>query len=364
MKVGIFDPYLDILGGGERYTLTIASHLSERGYRVDIFWNDEKVKKDIKERLGINLRKIKFVEDIFSSRRNLTQKWQITRKYDIIFYLSDGSIPFLFGKRNFIYFLVPFTNVNGRSFLNKIKLKRIHQTISISEFTKKYIDQEYGVKSRVIYPPLAIEDFKPGKKENLIISVGRFIKSMDYQEGLIRPLHSKKQDFLIEVFKQMCDQGLENWRLVLIGGALKEDKSYVSTLKKAASGYPIEVRTNIKFTELKKYYGRAKIYWHATGFGENEQKHPERMEHFGITTVEAMSAKAVPVVINKGGQPEIVKHKVNGLLWETRSDLVKATLQLIESENLWKKLSSQAIKDSQKFSKKVFCQRIDGLIKD
>jgi len=262
-----------------------------------------------------------------------------------------------------LLFLVPFTKVNGRSLLNRAKLKRFHQVVTISKFNKKFIDQEYGVKSQVIYPPAMVEVFKPGEKENVIISVGRFVKPIKHQKGLIRPLHSKKQEILIEVFKKMCDQGLKNWRLILAGGAVKEDKNYVERLKKLAKSYPIELKTNIEFADLKKYYGKAKIYWHATGFGEDEQKHPERMEHFGITTVEAMSAGCVPIVINKGGQPEIVTDKVDGFLWKTKTDLVKATLQLIKSPKLWQKLSSQAIKDSRQFSEKVFNQKINEIIK-
>jgi len=354
MKVGIFDPYLDSLGGGERYTMTLAEHLSQQGHKVDVFWDDEEVKKDIKRRLGINLGKIKFVEDIFSSKKNLPQKAQITRKYGLIFYLSDGSVPFLFAKNNILHFQVPFKGVNGRSALNRIKLKKFSHIICNSYFTKKYIDQEYGVKSQVIYPPVAVGDFKSAEKENLILSVGRFT----------RALHAKKQHILISGFKQMIKADLSGWRLILVGGARDEDKRYIEKLKKMAKGFPIEILVNIDFTTLQRFYGKAKIFWHAAGFEEDEGIHPERMEHFGIATVEAMAAGCVPVVINKGGLPEIVSHGVNGLLWEKKSNFVRATLELIKSQNLWQKLSSQAIRDSQKFSKKVFCQKIDELIKD
>jgi glycosyltransferase involved in cell wall biosynthesis len=364
MKAGIYDPYLNILGGGERYVMTLVEYLNQEGYEVDIFWNDKAIKSKIEKQLGINLNRVNFVEDIFYSRgnlprtttswvRGLLKKWKITRRYDLIFYLSDGSVPFLFAKRNILHFQVPFTNVNGRSALNKIKFLKINKVICNSKFTKKFIDKEYGIKSEVVYPPVDVEKFKAGEKEDIILSVGRFTKA----------LHAKKQHILIEVFKKMCNRGLKDWELILIGGTLKGDRNYIKSIRELARNYPIKVLTDIKFSDLKKFYSRAKIFWHAAGFGEDETKHPERMEHFGIAVVEAMAAGCVPIVINKGGLSEIVTHKVNGLLWETRSDLIKATLQLIKSQNLWQKLSSQAIKDSQKFSKKVFCRRIYELIK-
>ena len=42
MKAGIYDPYLDTLGGGERYVLAVANCWLKRGWNVNIFW--EKVK--------------------------------------------------------------------------------------------------------------------------------------------------------------------------------------------------------------------------------------------------------------------------------------------------------------------------------
>ncbi|MCJ7792955.1 MAG: glycosyltransferase, partial [Candidatus Marinimicrobia bacterium] len=96
---------------------------------------------------------------------------------------------------------------------------------------------------------------------------------------------------------------------------------------------------------------------------ENEDEHPERMEHFGITTVEAMAAGCVPVVVAKGGQPEIVKNKSTGFLWQSKTELIQKTRQLIKSPKLWQKLSLEAIKESQNFRQEVFCQKFDGIIK-
>jgi len=95
---------------------------------------------------------------------------------------------------------------------------------------------------------------------------------------------------------------------------------------------------------------------------EDEDRHPERMEHFGITTVEAMSAGCVPIVIKKGGQPEVVRHMVEGFLWNNLKNLKKYTLKLISDNNLWKKMKHASVKRAQKFNIDNFKKEINRFI--
>jgi glycosyltransferase involved in cell wall biosynthesis len=339
-KAGIYDPYLDTLGGGERYTMTIAEYLLAKNWEVDIFWNDSSIKSKINQRLGIEIEQANFLPDIF--QKSIWEKYKILKNYDLIFYLSDGSVPFLFAKKNILHFQVPFHGIDGKNFLNRIKLKNIDAVVCNSYFTKKFIDKEYGVKSIVVYPPVAVE-------ENIILSVARFTDA----------LHNKRQDVLVEVFKKMVNEGLEGWRLFLVGGDA-EGKNLVAKLREESRGYPIEILTNISFEELKKIYAKAKIFWHAAGYGIDEKKQPEKVEHFGISPVEAMAAGCVPVVINKGGIPEIIRNEKDGFLWEEKEDLLKITFDLIKNPLKIEKFSQKVIKSSQRFSKDVFNQKIDN----
>lgn len=350
MKIGIFDPYLDSLGGGERYALTVAEHLS-KDHQIEIFWDGRDLKSEIKTRLSLNLDKTKFVSNVFTREKSLLEKLVKTSSYDLIFYLSDGSIPTSAAKSNILHFQTPFSHIKAKTVFNRLKLSRFNWVICNSYFTKKFIDKTYGVKSVVIYPPVDVLSFSPRRKRNLILSVGRFTGSLE----------NKKLEVMIEVFKSLVDRGLTAWDFHLIGGMLENDKEYFEKLKSQVSGYPIRLLPNTSFSELKKYYSEAKIYWHAKGYGENEEKSPERFEHFGISCVEAMAAGGVPVVFNGGGLREIIKEGC-GFLWSTKKELQGFTGELIRNKDKFLRLSIEARRRAYDFSKENFLRRFDEII--
>ena len=86
------------------------------------------------------------------------------------------------------------------------------------------------------------------------------------------------------------------------------------------------------------------------------------MEHFGISTVEAQAAGAVPVVINKGGQKEIIKDKKNGRLWSTKTQLYEITKNLIKNKSEMLRLSKRAVQDSKRFSQERFTKEYEKII--
>lgn len=379
-KAAIYDPYLDTLGGGERYCLTVAEILLKNGYKVDLFWSKDKTLiNTAQKRFFLNISDINIVPDIFglsvecidlienkeaisnlSKSRpplhenlfkkisNFVKKIKITNDYDLFFYLSNGSTPFLFAKDNFLHIQVPL--VSQINFYSKFSLffKRffLKNIIFNSEFTANFFTYQFPKKTKTIYPPVDVKKFSASQpKENIIISVGRFDNI----------LNSKKQDILIKCFKTI-NQHNKDWKLVLAGASLDqpEKNSFLNHLKFLSKNLPVEFVINPDFDTLKNLYSKAKIYWHAAGYSVNQQKHPEETEHFGITVVEAMASGLVPLVVAKGGLPEIVKNDRNGYLWTTESELVAKTQLLIADSKLLGTTANQARMDSNKFSKENF----------
>lgn len=88
----------------------------------------------------------------------------------------------------------------------------------------------------------------------------------------------------------------------------------------------------------------------------------KQSEHFGIATVEAMAAGCVPVVINKGAQPEIVQHGINGFLWSTLEELKKYTLLVAQDHPLREQLSQAARERARFFDSENFLRRFMKLL--
>ena len=361
-KAAIYDPYIDTLGGGEKYLLTIAQILLKHDYQLDIFTNlDNSILKKAEDRFFLDLKGAKTTPDIFRSRGpiSLLKKAFISAHYHVFIYLNDGSVPLLFSKNNYLHVQVPFDKDPSlfNKLLNLLKLSLFKKIFVNSKFTQSRVRQIYWKNSQVLYPPIDTQNFIPSPhKKNYIVSVGRFDNI----------LNAKKQDLMIEAFTQLVDKNnLKNWQYILIGGSLQsEDKNnYLIHLKHLARKYPIKFLINASFSTLKKYYSESKIFWHAAGFGIDEAKNPQQTEHFGMSTVEAMAAGTVPIVVNKGGLKETVQNGVNGFLWHTPEELISKTQLLIGHSDMLSSMSQKAIVDSKKFSVDSFEKNFMEIIK-
>lgn len=352
MLIGIYDPYLDDLGGGEKYMLTMASCLS-KNHEVHLFWDNPDDLHIVTQRFSLDISKVKVVENIFSRKFSLINRLKKSREYDIAIVLSDGSIPFVWS-RLFLHIQQPIVNVHY-SLKDQLKILRVSKVFCNSLFTQSFLDKRLKKKSVVIYPPINLKPIKI-EKENIILTVGRFrVKNVGVPDY-------KKQSVLVDVFIKMIDQGLKDWKFVLAVSVKPNEKEEFEKLKIKAKDLPIEFLVNKKNDDLWEIYSKSKIYWHATGFGEDLNLRPDFAEHFGISTVEAMGAGTVPVVINAGGQREIIDSGVNGYLWDNEEELIEKTHDLIDNPVKLEKMSGQAVTTAKKYGERDFCREVQSLI--
>lgn len=169
---------------------------------------------------------------------------------------------------------------------------------------------------------------------------------------------------MVELFGKMVACGMKNIELYLVGSVDPGGEDYLAEVKRTAEGLPVRIFTEVSYTELQRLYTDAKVYWHAAGFGEDLDKHPEKAEHFGVSTVEAQACGAVPVVFAGGGQTEIVNNGYNGFVWRNSEELLKYTKELFSNETLRSRLALNAQANASQYSQDKFCDRLHEILKN
>jgi glycosyltransferase involved in cell wall biosynthesis len=356
MKVLIFDPYLDTFGGGERYVLGVAQSLMKNGHSVVFSWPNNNFVQKTKSRFGISLNDITIDPEshvLFRKPGGLIKKYFLTRKYDLIFWVSDGSLPFLFSKNNLVHFQVPFLkDPESNPLIKLLKVSLINKFVYNSEFTRKILENHLPKsKGFTLYPPIDVDSFSKRSpvKTKTILSVGRFDS----------PSHPKRQDLLIEAFK-LFSKKHPGYKLILTGG-LMADASLLDSLRNSATGFKVEFIVNPDFETLINLYQTSKFFWHAAGMEVDETLHPDKVEHFGISVVEAMAAGSIPIVANKGGLKEIVSPE-SGIVCKDTQDMANFTSQIIMNKTSFLSLSNGAILRAKDFSLIVFANKLKSII--
>lgn len=314
-KLALYNPYLDVLGGGEKHILSVLKVL-ENDYDLNIFW-DEDITKEIKNKFSLTFNtKLNFIPNLFKSHSliNTFRTLWTLKSFDLFFYVTNGSYFFSSARNNYIFSMYPQKYLYNMTILNKLKLSN-YKFISNSQFTGNLLTN-WNIKNKTLYPYIDNSFFQSleTKKEKIILSVGRF-----YQH-----LHAKQHEITIRFFNKIKRniKELQDYKLVLIGSSKPEDIPYFDKLKNLTKNdHSIELHNNISFKRLVEYYKKSNIYIHMTGFGKDDKKFPEQVEHLGITPLEAMASACITFCYNAGGPKEIIKDRENGFLFNNFDEL-------------------------------------------
>ena len=226
-----------------------------------------------------------------------------------------------------------------------------------SEYVRGWVARLWERDAVVVNPPIDVPEAEPdwSRKRQVILSVGRF-----FAGG-----HNKRHDVMVEAFRQLCDGGLRGWELHLAGSTHRgaADVAYLERVRELASGYPVFLHLDAPRGEVQGLYQEAALYWHAAGLGVDGEARPAELEHFGMSTAEAMAWGAVPVVIARGGQPEVVEEGESGYLWDDLATLRERTLTLAADAALRRRMGAAARRSSRRFSTPRFKERMVAAVR-
>lgn len=284
-----------------------------------------------------------------------------SKVFDLFFYCSRGHYVFR-AKKNIAIIHFPMeklATIKGTSnilkkILMKIKDRKYSSSYNLflpnSNFTKTFLEKRWPEipenKIKLLYPPVMQIPNKNLSKKNQIFVCSR-----------LEP--DKNLESLIDAFKKSLFLQ-ENYTLVISGGS-DEGSTYLPKLKKYANSKNITILDNATFEQITKLYNESKFFWHCKGYGIDENKEPYKCEHFGITTVEAMSVGCIPIVINKAGQKEIVTDDC-GEKWLTLDELTQKTEKLAKNEKLQAFYADNAKKRTKDFLINSFTENLKDIL--
>lgn len=359
--LAIYDHTGHIIGGGQKYGFTVAHALQDM-FEITLILNKKITHQDILDwyhldlsACAIKIIEIPFFEQFSSIHLDPVHVNQRTGNPFHIISKESGNYDF-FINNSMNEKVYPLANVSAiichfpeRRPKDYFYADRYTYIIYNSQYTAHWIEQKWKFSPHQhIYPPVDMDigqDQEKSSKENIILSVARF------EVG-----GSKKQLELVYTFLKLNRRfpGLFNqWRLVLAGGS-PDENDYLKTIKKViekSGAENIQLKLNIPGDELKSLYQRSVIFWHLCGL---DQTDPALVEHFGMTIVEAMQNRTVPIVFDGGGQREIVEHGSSGFRVSSTAQLMTFTLKLIREPQLREELGNNAVERSKAFTREVF----------
>jgi glycosyltransferase involved in cell wall biosynthesis len=358
-SVVFYDPYLEVLGGGEKYLLTILESAAHGAANEIELVSSRRPQPERWRRLNVEVEPGR----IHWRRGGHLAATLASRGADLLVALTNDFPPLSLARTSVAIVQFPFVSLRSDGWWSSLRradrrrrLSSYGTVVCYSEFVARAARERLNLAEPVVLaPPVDVPGVAPhNAKETKVLAVGRFFDSSD--------ANNKKHDVLIRGWRRLQEfPETAGWELHLAGG-LRDDqaaRAYLEGLRRLAGEARVHFHPNASREELLDLYGRCSLFWHAAGFGETR---PERYEHFGITTVEAMAFGCVPIVVGLGGQLEIVRDRVDGRLWHDVDGLVEITSELMRDSDQRDRLSTEARMSARRFEKARFVEAVRSTI--
>jgi glycosyltransferase involved in cell wall biosynthesis len=368
-SLAVYDHTLHLIGGGEKYGGTLAQALQD-DFDVTLIAHQPVTTGDLMKWYDLDLSSCRvkimpleffaaknqgrIAPDLVSARTE-NPFFAVSREsgnYD--FFVNNSMLEMVYPLANVSLFVCHFPERQKGAYFYA---QHYGHMIYNSRYTASWIEKKWRLTpSHHIYPPVDMEptsgEIPP--KEKIILAVARF------ESG-----GSKQQLEMITAFARLraeAPQAMRDWKLILCGGSSAANP-YLDSLRavlEAQPGLPVQLQVNIPLVELKEWYGRAAIFWHFCGLG---QSNPAQVEHFGMSTVEAMQNGCLPIVFDGGGQREIVENGISGFRFSSARELREQTLRTIADPGLRQLIGRAARLRGADFNRAVFTAKVRGLFR-
>ncbi|WP_210438902.1 glycosyltransferase family 4 protein [Nocardioides xinjiangensis] len=381
VDVAVFVPGLDSGGGAEKTALVTARALADAGLTVTCFTDSRVSPGHLREHFGVDMGNVQ-LEQLPSPRvhRRLPRAVRDLVRDVAHVKAMRARVPGLFinmkfkselpgiGDRSWYYTHFPHvlhlpTRSGAHAFYLRLVAAARHRlllrgasrfidtyevVLANSEFTREHVHRRWNVDAITLHPPCAqLTGAAAADRAKTILNVGRF-----QADGPNIP--HKRQDVLVQTLADMPDLAADGWSLHLVGavGTSAADRAYLEHVRTMAHGLPVSLHPNASHELLSELSAHARLYWHAQGYGTDSDRHPEAQEHFGISTVEAMSAGIVPLVYATAGPAEVVQDEPD-LTWRTPAELAAKTRALLDPER-WTSWHERCRRRAEEFSTDAF----------
>jgi len=371
LRAAVVASSLNIMGGAEKVAAAISAALSEMRFKVSILtWNNPNFNSINANFDNINLKEWKPLALRFKELYNINPAdsllslsssflGTIHKRYDLV--VSTDLVP-VFADIWYVHF--PFfalirqefqdianQQLQARSRFDMARMKvgyilfrfLLNRSLLLtnSSFTKKNLEKVLNRNATVLYPPVETRDIihRTSEKKDVIVTVGRF-----------KPAKN------LEVIPAIA-ANVKKGKFILAGYA--ENPEYVRKIKRLVNKYGLNHRVILKQDctreELLSLLSHAKVYLHTALY-----------EHFGISIVEGMAARAIPVIHPSGGSfVDILQRKqgLYGFMYKSAEEAAGYIENLLENEYQRREIAERAVGRAMMFDKEIFMRRLKTLVR-
>ncbi len=372
MKLILLQPYLNLRGGVERVILKIAQH-----YDASIYTMEYERSSTFSEFGDVDIRivgKPPALSDRLPYRASQGYRYgynfynmKIKDDYDVlnphispsewIRHKNERVVWYCHTPPREVYDLYE-TRMQNRSYKEKLVYaalvgtykviargitKSIEEIATNSKTTNERIKRYYGRESSVVNPGIDYKDYYDEGDSKYFFYPSRIVVN-------------KRQDYVINAFRQFKKKTKDTKHKLVIAGTLSSDpehKKYFEKLKAMSKGLSVVFKTNINDKQLRELYANSTaVLFSAVN------------EDYGFIPLEAMASSKPIISVNEGGPRETILNGKTGFLVDSPTAMANGMATVIADKDAAESMGrSGRRRVEKKYSWEAFFDKFDPILK-